>query len=103
RVHGLKALEQALVLVGAGRRRRAVEGELDSCRIERFAVLEFNALAKLERIGLEVGRSLPALGKQGRDRAVFLDLGQRLIDVVEGDFGDRRRGSGGRVEPGWLQ
>ena len=90
------ALEQALVLVGAGRRRCALIGEFHRLGVERFAVLELDALAQLERIGLQVGRDFPAFGEQWRNRAVFLDLGQRLVNIVERDFGDRRGGRGGR-------
>jgi hypothetical protein len=46
----------------------AVERELDRLGVERLAVVELHALAQLEGVGLEVGRDLPALGQQRRDR-----------------------------------
>jgi hypothetical protein len=56
--------------------------ELDRVGIEGLAVLEFDALAQLEGVGLEVGRDFPALGQQRRDAAVGVDLGEGLEDVV---------------------
>ncbi len=65
--------------------------------------MEFDALAELERIGLQVGRHLPALSEQRRYRTVLVDLGQCLIDVIERDLGDRRSRCGGGIEPRRLQ
>ena len=99
----LKRLVQALVLVGAGRRGVAIKGELYRRGIERLAVMEFDALAELECIGLQVGRRLPTLGEQGRHRTVLVDLGQRLIEVIERNLGDRCGGRVGGIEPRRLQ
>src|SRR5262249_14731287 len=98
-----KALEQALVLVGARWSRGAIKRELHRGGIERLAVLEFDALAELERVGLEIIRSPPALGKQGGYGTVFVDLCQRFIDVIERNLCNPRRSSRGWTEPGRLQ
>ncbi|MGY4343901.1 hypothetical protein ACVWXM_000365 [Bradyrhizobium sp. GM7.3] len=103
RIDLLEALEQALVLVGAGGDRVALERELHGCGVKRLAVVELDALAQLERIGLQIGRCSPALRQQGRGGAVLVDLGQGLIDVVERDLGDRGGGGVGGIEPRRFQ
>jgi hypothetical protein len=75
-VHDADALhrgERALVLVGALFAGGALKRELDRVGIEGLAVLELDALAQLEGVGLEVGRDFPALGQQRRDAAVGVD------------------------------
>ena len=80
----------ALVFVGAFLAASTVVGELDRSGVEGLAVLELDALAQLEGVGLEVGRDFPALGQQGRDRAVGVDLGERFKNVVLHDLGNGR-------------
>ena len=100
RRHAGHAGEGALVLVDTFLGGGALERKLDCAGVERLAVLEFDAPAQLEGIGLQVGRHFPALGQQGRDRPVAVDLGQGLEYVVERDLADRGCGASGRVEPG---
>jgi len=91
--------ERPLVLVGALLTAGAVEGELDCRRVERFAVLEFDAAAQLEGVRLQVGRNLPAFGQHRRHAAVGVDLGQRFEHVVLNDLGNGCGGAYGRIEP----
>ncbi|MNT12112.1 hypothetical protein D3C72_1470270 [compost metagenome] len=93
----------ALVLVGAFFAGGTVERELDRLGVEGFAVVEGDALAQLEGIGLQIGRDFPAFGQQGRYASIGIDLGQRLIDVVLGDFRNGRGRTGRGIEPWRLQ
>ena len=95
--------EGALVFVGALVAAGALEGELHGSSVARRTVVEGHAAAQPEGVGLEVGRDLPALGQQGRDAAVGVDLGERLEHVVEHHFADGRGRARRRVQPGGLQ
>jgi hypothetical protein len=76
---------------------------LTASALKGSPLLELDAPAQLEGVGLEVGRDLPALGQQRRDTAVGVDLGERLEDVVVNDLGNGRGGTGGRVQPRRFQ
>jgi len=53
--HALHAGKGALVFVGAFLGGRALKGKLDRLRIEGLAIVELDAFAQAEGVGLEVG------------------------------------------------
>ena len=63
--HARHAGEGAFVLVGALLGSGTLKRKFDGLGVEGFAVLELDALAQFEGVGLEVGRDFPAFCQQG--------------------------------------
>src|SRR5690606_24848365 len=59
--------------------------------------------AQAQGVRLQILGDLPAFREQGRNAAVWVDLGERLKDVVVRNLGNRRGGTRGRVEHRRLQ